>query len=138
MNNILHITIIGKPVPKKRARKGACGNFHNPSRSDMDKAVKELKKQIPDEFEPIKKGEPVIVNACFFIKPAKSQQTKKFVDLISDECYPYTKKGDIDNLFKFTMEILSETIMHDDNQIYSANISKHYSMNERTEIEVKW
>ena len=138
MKNILKFTIQGKPTPKKRARKGAYGNWYNPISGDMSTVLKELKKQIPIDFEMIEKNIPVEVNFLFFFEPAKSQQTKKFIKQMNNELVPFLKKADLDNLWKFYTDLMSDVIYYDDNQIYKSFKEKYYSENPRTEIEIIW
>jgi Holliday junction resolvase RusA-like endonuclease len=131
------LLIPGNPIAKARARKGRNG-FYNSQSVEMRKAQLLIKRHLPEKFEIIPAGIPVIVNATFFFEPAKSQRTKNFIELIQNENYPYIKKPDRDNCDKFLLDILSGIIFHDDNQIYGGQIFKLYTPdNPRTEIEIE-
>ena len=138
MNNCLYFTLQGKPVAKKRARKGAYGNWYNPSKKETIIAKRNIGEQLPETFKMIEKNVPIILNIAWFFEPSKSQATKKFIELIKNDDYPYLKKIDRDNLDKFIMDVFSKLICYDDSQIYKGTIEKYYSLNPRTEIEVKW
>lgn len=137
MNNHLSIIVSGKPKGKQRARKGG-GHWYNPQKSDMAIIKRIIEQQLPEDFIRIPKGVPVIVNWTIFFEPAKSQKTKKFLDLIKDDMYPYIKKPDRDNADKLILDCMSKIVFYDDNQAYGGEIYKYYSTNPRTEIEVKW
>jgi len=139
MNNILYITLQGKPLGKQRARKGPHG-WYNPQEKEMQIAKNIIKKQLPENFEAIPSNIPVIVNTTFFFEPTKQQRNKKFIELIKNENYPYCKKPDVDNLKKFTLDSMSKIVFYDDNQVYGCEkMFKFYTLNNpRTEIEVKF
>lgn len=137
MNNIIHITLQGKPIPKKRVRWSSAGPY-NPQADIMNQTKLIISNQLPDKFEMIEKNIPVIVNISFFFTPAKSQKTKKFLALIKDDDYPYLKKIDRDNLDKFVLDICNKLIWYDDAQVYKGTLEKYYSLDPRTEIEVKY
>jgi|WetSurMetagenome_2_1015567.scaffolds.fasta_scaffold00534_15 Holliday junction resolvase RusA-like endonuclease len=139
MNNILYITIPGKPIAKQRSRKGAYGNWYNPQEKEMNIVKNNIKNQLPDNFKIIKKGTPVILNITWFFEPIKNEKTKKLLDLIKNEDYPYCKKIDRDNADKWVMDCFSKIIFDDDNQVYGGTLFKFYTPhNARTYIEVCW
>lgn len=135
--NTISFTIAGNPQPKPRARKGG-NKWYNPADDYMYRVSREVQSHLPTAFKIIKKNVPVIINLTFYFEPAKSQKTKKFLDLITDECYPYLKKKDFDNLAKFYTDCMSKIVYEDDSQIYESRQLKYYSMAPRTEIEIKW
>ena len=135
--NVLQFTVPGKPRAKKRARK-INGNWFNPSRRDMDNIIKIIKTQLPENFIMIPKGIPIVVNIEWFFEPTKSEKTKKFIDLIKNDDYPYVKKIDRDNMDKLILDSCNKLLWYDDAQIYDGRITKYYSINPRTEIEVVW
>lgn len=135
--NILNLTISENPIPKKRSRKGKNG-WYNPQSDIMNQTRIIIKNQLHDSFKIIPKNIPVIANISWFFEPAKSQKTKKFLDLIKNDDYPYIKKKDRDNLDKFILDVCNKIIWYDDAQAYKGTIEKYYSMNPRTEIEVIW
>ncbi len=133
---IFNLLLPGQPIPKARARKGMHG-FYNSQAIEMRKAQLEIRAHLPEKFQLIPIGIPVTVNMIFFFSPAKSQLTKNFIELIKNEDCPFLKKGDIDNLEKFVLDVMSGIIFHDDNQVYASSLYKFYTPdNPRTEIEV--
>ena len=139
MNNILKITIEGQPSPKQRSRMGINKRWYNPQSDFMNILKRNIKQQLPEKWIIIKKNVPVICNITFFFKPSDTEFKKKnFVDLIADECYPYIKKKDRDNLDKLILDCMSKIVFYDDAQVYGGELWKYYSMNPRTEIEVEW
>ena len=130
--NSLSLIIEGKPQGKQRARKGKHGNWYNPQSDTMQQIQKQIKEQLPESWEIIPKHHPVKINMSFFFSPAKAEKNK-------NECDPYCKKPDIDNLEKFVEDILSGIVFYDDNQIYAHNTEKRYTViMPMTEIEVLW
>ena len=135
--NVLRFIIPGKPKAKKRARK-VNGNWFNPSRPDMDNIAKIIKTQLSKNFVMIPKGVPVTVNIEWFFEPTKSEKTKKFIDLIKNDDYPYLKQIDRDNMDKLILDSCNKFLWYDDAQVYHGTITKYYSMESRTEMEVIW
>jgi Holliday junction resolvase RusA-like endonuclease len=132
--NSLTITITGNPVPKQRARKGAHGNWYNPSAADMAQCRRQMAEQLPDGFKMIPKNVPTRVDNTFFFAPAKTEKIKN----IESDMAPFLKKKDRDNLDKFFLDSGSKLIWYDDAQVYAGEILKYYSNNPRTEITVSW
>ena len=97
-----------------------------------------IKQQLPEGFNIIPKHIPVIGNVFWFIEPSKTMASKKFVDLIQNDDIPHTIKPDRDNLDKYGLDCMSKIVFADDCQVYGGEIYKFWSMNPRTEIEIKW
>lgn len=138
MNNVMHLKIVGKPRKKTRARKGKFNNWYNPDAKQMAIDTGQIRMQLPEGFRAIKKGTPVEINIIAFFEPSKTEKTKKFVETIKNENVSYIKKSDIDNITKYILDLFSKIIYHDDNQVYKGCTEKYYSLDARTEIEVKW
>ena len=136
MNNIINLTISGQPIAKQRSRKGKYDNWYNPQSDIMFQIEKEIKKQLPDGWEKINSDVPVTVNMSWFISPAKTKATKKFIDFIKNEDIIHTQKPDRDNLDKFYLDCMSGIVFHDDCQCGAGELIKIWSVNPRTEIEV--
>jgi Holliday junction resolvase RusA-like endonuclease len=134
--NILRFEIPGQPKAKKRARN--TNNWHNPSDKDMNVIARIIWSQLPKNFKMIPKDVPVTVNIEWFFEPAKKQKTKKFIDLIKNDDYPYVKRIDRDNLDKLILDSCNKLLWYDDAQVYNGKLTKYYSMVPRTEIEVIW
>ena len=114
-------------------------HWYNPQSDFMQILKTNIKQQLPEHWKLIDKTIPVIVNITFFFKPSDTEIKKKnFVDLISNDCYPYIKKKDRDNLDKLILDCMSKIVFYDDAQVFGGALWKYYSMNPRTEIEVEW
>jgi Holliday junction resolvase RusA-like endonuclease len=142
-NNTIKITIKGNPKGKPSSRKGKYGNWYNPASGLMNINKKIIKDSLPKthgSFKfPIPKNIPVILSMNFFIAPNKKEQTKKFIEKIKNDDYPYFKKPDLDNLIKLIKDCMSKIVYNDDNQVYRYNkVARYYSLNPRTEIELTW
>lgn len=139
MMNILNIIIPGKPIAKQRSRKGSI-KWYNPQEKEMQKTKRIIGSQLPEGFKMIPKKIPVKVSIIWFFEPTKAERTKKFLDLIKNEDFPYTKKPDRDNLDKYILDCFSGLIFFDDNQVYGCEImNKYYTdKNSRTEVQIKW
>jgi len=134
--NVLTFTIQGQPIAKQRSRKGKFGRWYNPQSQQKDKYQLLLKTMLASEFKEIQSDFPIEVNCLFFFSPAKTQATKKFLEIIKNDDYPYTKKPDKDNLEKWVLDCMSKIVFHDDSQVFMGKSEKYYSLNPRTEIEV--
>ena len=88
----------------------------------------------------ISKGVPVCVNIQWYFMPAKAEQKNKaFLESINQENVPYLKKrGDRDNLDKLMLDSGNQLLWYDDAQVYDGRLTKYYSLNPRTEVEVIW
>jgi Holliday junction resolvase RusA-like endonuclease len=136
MNNNISLTITGDPIAKQRSRRGAHGNWYNPQEELMQKTMRDIKNQLPKGFNVIEKGNPVRCELiCFFSFPKKVSakiKTKEKDDIIC------LNKKDIDNILKYFFDCMNKIVWYDDNQVYSTNVEKYYSMNPRTEINISW
>jgi len=134
------LEIKGNPIPQQRHRHFKFGTY-DPCKKEKEqfllKALKDYNYSKGFNHLPILNA--VNINIKFYMKRPKSHyRTGKFADLIKEkwqEIY-HTKKPDIDNLIKFTLDALSghNGFFLDDNQIYSIYAEKIYSDNPHTEI----
>ena len=132
--------IQGNPIPQQRHRHFKFGTY-DPCKKDKEqfllKALKDYNYHEGFNHLPILNA--VNINIKFYMKrPKNHYRTGKFADLVKEkwqEIY-HTKKPDIDNLIKFTLDALSghNGFFLDDNQIYSIYAEKIYSDNPHTEI----
>lgn len=139
-SNSITIIIPYKSKSKASARKGKYGNWYNPSSKLMNTFARIVKQNIPkNSCFPLNKNIPVSLSVSFFFAPTKTESTKKFLEKIKNDDYPYIKKPDLSNLIKAIEDFMSKIVFNDDNQIYNYdNISKFYSLNQRTEITISW
>jgi Holliday junction resolvase RusA-like endonuclease len=99
-----------------------------------------IRHQLPRDFIMIAKGVPVCVNICWYFMPAKAELKRKgFCEDIANDNVPYLKKrGDRDNLDKLMLDSGNQLLWYDDAQVYDGRLTKYYSLNPRTEVEVIW
>ena len=79
---------------------------------------------------------PIEVECRFYFKPPKSY-TKTKMKQISSKQMLYTKKPDVDNLFKGVTDALNGVLYNDDSQIVKATMYKEYSDEDRIVVEIR-
>lgn len=79
---------------------------------------------------------PIEVECRFYFAPPKSY-TKTKLKQISSKQMLYTKKPDVDNLFKGVTDSLNGVIYKDDSQIVKATMYKEYSDKDSIVVEIK-
>ena len=139
-SNSITIVVPYQSQGKASSRKGKYGNWYNPSSDFMNMVARIVKQNLPSGNQfPLHKSVPVALSVDFFFKPTKSETTKKFLENIQNDDYPYIKKPDLSNLMKAIEDSMNKIVYKDDNQIYNyTNVSKFYSTNPRTEITISW
>ena len=125
----MKITIPGNPFSQKRHRTNGYRRY-DPSAKD--------KKTIRKQLLPIKPPKPLESNLkvtiwAYFQTP-KSWSKKKQKEV---EGTFRAKTPDVDNVCKILFDAMNGMIFKDDKQVVFCHISKYYSMNPRTEIEIK-
>ena len=114
----------GKPMSQTRHRHTSRGGFvrtYDPMAKDKEDFVK----YVSENYD-IKKIEgmiDVMIIANFAIPKSYSEKRKKALD---GQMRP--KKPDVDNIAKFYLDALNETLYDDDAQIVSLNVIKRYSI----------
>lgn len=78
---------------------------------------------------------PIEVECRFYFSPPKSY-TKTKLKQISSKQMLYTKKPDVDNLFKGVTDSLNGVIYKDDSQIVKATMYKEYSDQDSIVVEI--
>lgn len=78
---------------------------------------------------------PIEVECRFYFSPPKSY-TKTKLKQISSKQMLYTKKPDVDNLFKGVTDSLNGVIYKDDSQIVKATMHKEYSDQDSIVVEI--
>lgn len=79
---------------------------------------------------------PLKVTARFY-RPIQTSESKKRHRLKATGAIRPTKKPDLDNYIKSTLDGLNGVLWGDDNQIVELNTKKYYSDKPRVEIEVE-
>jgi Holliday junction resolvase RusA-like endonuclease len=118
----MEVTILGNPIPKARPRVTRNRGTYNPQKKIMDRVRKEIMAQW--EGKPFEGA--VRVNLWFHMPIPKSYSKKKR-QLISAGTIYHTKKPDIDNLAKFTLDCMTGIAFIDDSQIIELNAFKLYA-----------
>ena len=75
----------------------------------------------------------IVILACF--EPPKRTSKKKRKELIGT---PHLKKPDADNIAKIILDGLNKVAFKDDSQIYSLQIGKFYSDEEKVEVYIEY
>ncbi len=103
----------------------------NPRFREKEKAIYELKKQYTGPLI----EQAVSIGIFFFMKIPKSASKKMREKMLKDEV-KCTKKPDIDNACKFSLDCIKGLIIKDDNQIVKLLSYKRYSENPETCITI--
>ena len=127
----------GTPVPKGRPRFRSMGNFvqtYTDSKTrDFEKTVAEASTQAMGASEPLKTPLKVFLQ---FTLPIPASVTKKRLKSILDGLEVHTKKPDLDNLVKATLDGMSEIVFDNDSQIVNISATKKYGTHPQTDILV--
>lgn len=124
--SVLDVLIPVEPEAKLRARMGRFGAYTPAKTVANERAIRAyVRMNLPNNFEPFKRGVPLQVIVTFYRKRAKS--VKSF--------YPVVKP-DLDNIIK-TLDSLNEIVWHDDSQIVSIVAQKRYSTQSQGFIHLK-
>ena len=124
----MKITIKGQPKSQKRHRTSGHRRY-DPSAND--------KKTIRTQLLTIKPPSPLqgkfgVVIRAYFETPT-SWSDKKRED--HEGCFR-AKTPDVDNIEKILFDAMNDYILADDKMIVYSSVSKYYSVNPRTEIEI--
>jgi Holliday junction resolvase RusA-like endonuclease len=114
----------GKPMSQTRHRHTSKGGFvrtYDPMAKDKEDFVKYVSENY--DIEKIEGMIDVMIIANFAIPKSYSEKRKKALD---GQMRP--KKPDVDNIAKFYLDALNETLYDDDAQIVSLNVIKRYSI----------
>jgi Holliday junction resolvase RusA-like endonuclease len=136
-NEMLVITIPGKPIPLKRHRTTSTGHTYNPQQEEMETTFWVMSYQMPKNTlgQVIRPFEgPLKVHFDFFMEiPASTPKLKKptMVGI------PHFKKPDADNMIKFYSDAGNSCIWKDDSQIAILSAKKVYDVNPRTVITIE-
>ena len=128
-------TIYEKAIGKERPRYSAkTHRMYTPKRtSTFEEKVKfAFLSKYNIETELSDRPFSAVINVYY--KPAESLSKKKQEDLLYRE---YTKKPDCDNIAKAVLDALNGIAYKDDRQITSLWIGKHYSQENKIEIDLE-
>ncbi len=124
------LNIPGNPKSQLRPRLGRNG-VYNPSKKDKAAAQWSIATQyhdIPIDF-------PVEIHLEFYFGvPASSSKKKKREMLLG--AIPYSKKPDVDNLIKLTLDAMNGIVFKDDSLVVKISAVKRYSGTPQTIIYI--
>jgi Holliday junction resolvase RusA-like endonuclease len=127
----------GIPVPKGRPRFRSMGKFvqtyTDTKTRDFEKTVAEASKHAMGASEPLKTPLKVFLQ---FTLPIPASVTKKRLKSILDGLEVHTKKPDLDNLIKATIDGMDKIVFDNDSQIVNISATKKYGSCPRTDILV--
>lgn len=135
----MKLIIPGQPQAKMRARtfkaKQGGSMTYDPQHVEKNamrwKIKAEMNKQRHNEVYPAEGA--VIINMHFYIQPSLSDPSR---NLKLHGLIPHTQKPDKDNLEKFILDCANKILYHDDSQVIRGEISKCWSDEPRTEIDM--
>jgi Holliday junction resolvase RusA-like endonuclease len=115
-HTLLHVEVLGQPVPKARPRITRSGHAYTP------KKTKEYEKLIQSHLPQITIDQPIHVSiVAIFQRP---QRLKRKTD--PQLLIPHTKRPDLDNVVKSVLDSLN-LILSDDSIVCSINAQKFYA-----------
>lgn len=120
------ITILGRPIAKKRprfARKGKFVTTYNDQETEESRFLFEVKHQVKQPIEG-----PLFVKLIFYVQRPKNHfGSGKNADVLkpSSPKYP-TSKPDLDNYIKFALDCLNGVAWVDDSQITEIKAEKRF------------
>jgi Holliday junction resolvase RusA-like endonuclease len=129
----MRITILGKPIHKKRPRFARHGRFIT-TYSDQKDEQNDIRLIIKSQLSCEPLTCPICLEVKFYMPIPKSYSKKKRERLIGRH---HTKKPDIDNLEKFICDCLNGIAWRDDAQVAISHTEKIYDENPRTEITIE-
>ncbi len=101
---------------------------------------KDYKKMVQIYVRNQYKGEmltgPLLVSCDFYFSPPKSYPKKKLLMIIKKRLF-FTKKPDIDNLFKGVLDSLNNVVYTDDKNIVFGIMTKQYAEEDYIDICIK-
>lgn len=114
-------TLIGKPIPLARPRKGPHG-FYNSQHKQFNDARIQLIYQ--HHNRPLYTG-PLYLKATFYFKPPRNKQPQH-----------HTTRPDLSNLIKFIEDVAQGILFIDDCLIAACDTLKTYDLEARTEFSL--
>ena len=130
-------TIPGIPQSKRKMSISRSGIMFTPKRvkdAELD-FISLAREYLPDK---INSEHPVSLIVTFYF-PIPTSYPKWKKEMMQDEKWPHTKVPDCDNILKLVMDSMTKLgFWKDDRYVYGTDVSKFYSDNPRTEVEVSY
>lgn len=134
----IHFVIPGAPQPKGRPKFSRFNGFfraYTPQKThDAEAFVAGCFKKVCKPL-PVKDCSHLFINIKFYMPIPKGTSKKKMAEL---EGTAHIKRPDIDNLIKLVCDGLNGTAYPDDNLIVGISAIKFYSIEPRTDVEIKY
>lgn len=133
----ISFTVYGEPKPKGRPRFARMGKFvraYTPK--ETEQAEYDLRMQALQHKPPEPLTGAIHLTARMYRGIPKSFSTKKAVLAGQGMIHP-TTRPDADNYVKLLCDALNSIFWHDDAQIVSMTVSKHYSTAPRIEVQME-
>ena len=127
---MIQLNIPGNPKPQARPRLGKSG-VYNPSKKHKASAQWSIATQYSEK--PLE--EPVEILLEFYFSAPVSSSKKKQNEMYHGDI-PYTKKPDVDNLIKLTLDAMNGIVFKDDSLVVKITAVKRYSANPKTLIYI--
>ena len=137
---MIELTLKGKPIPYqaptftsspfKNSKKYAYDKLKSTKQAKKWEIISELQK-LDTEPTPLQTAIEIHLEFCFL--PPESLSKKKKTLLKNT---PHTKKPDLDNLIKFTLDVLKGIVFKDDNQVFMIRARKYYEVEDKTLIKI--
>lgn len=122
----IEIIIEGPPIPQPRPRFRRIGKFVS-TYDPLSKIKEKLRNTvIIEQFKDSPIDKPISCDIEFHMPIPKSVK--------AEEGDVHVKRPDVDNLIKYSLDLLADIVFLDDKQIYEINAIKCYSKMPRTEI----
>lgn len=143
-NKIKYIKFIinKKPEAYSRERQGRGNHFYNPKGNKMIEYKNEMLHQMSKEDykytrELLNKENYKLEIECSFYLPIQKSSSIENSLLKENKMIQPTGRPDTDNYVKFILDSMHDVIYDDDSKVVSIKGEKFYSLNPRTEINIK-
>lgn len=145
---MMKIVIMGDPIPKMRARharfKSGLVHTYDPQHHLKQCIQEKLRAEIERARDPYSKSQDLALSRLVTAR-SLSASINFHMQLPKDPCRaskcvwgiePHNIKPDIDNLVKFILDCCNDILFSDDKIITTLNVTKTYSTEPRTEIDL--
>lgn len=129
----MNIIIPINPIPASRPRVTRWGtHYKEPYRSYKTTLTNYFKEYMKKENKSIiEQNKDVSIDVTYYMGIPKSYSNKKRNSLLNK---PHKNRPDLDNLLKATMDAMTDTLITDDNCVYSIDAVKIWSDLPRTHL----
>lgn len=129
------IIIQGEPHSQPRARATSVGShvrMWDPGASDKESANVEMRMQLPEGYRVAHEDRFEVEINAYYKNKNYNTHDYNFRTWNTNK----TSKPDLDNIAKFYLDAGNELVWHDDAQVSSLKVTKHYSKVPRVEMKI--